>query len=248
MLIFFQRVEIFLPYALDLGFFLNIPRFLQRLNIHFTIPSPRPIPSALLNVVYLWGKRLSRKNDDRAEEEPFLVKAIQGLSTDLSFANTEPLLILQAQVLLVNYFFDSARFVEARAQLGSAVSLALTLKLHKIRSSALEANSNEFQLIRPTLQMCDPIDGVDEGERIHAFWAVYVLDQTWSVALSEHPFIYEDGSPSRSIDTPWPERMEVYEQVRQQCSSEVIDTHSFLSIVWYRRRISKQFYYCSIFK
>lgn len=207
-----ELVEIFLPFALDLGFFLNIPRFLQRLNVHFANPSPQPLPSALLNVVYLWGKRLSRKDDNRTEEEVFLTKAIQQLSTNLSRPNTSPLLLLQAQILLVNYFFDSARFVEARAQLSSAVSLALTLKLHKIRSSVVESNLNDFKLIRPTLEMSQPLDGVDEGERIYAFWVVYVLDQAWSVAFSEYPFIYEDRSPSRSIDTPWPARVEVYEQ------------------------------------
>lgn len=201
------RIEVFLPYAPDLGFFLNLPRFLQRLNVHFSEPSPRPLPGALLNAVYLWGKRLSGNGADQAAENSFLSKTIQHLSIDISH-ETNPLFLIQAQILLINYLLDNARFVEARAQLSSLVSLTLTLKLHKIRSSDDILDGIQFQLIDPILKLGGNPDSVEEGERIHAFWAVYTLDQTWSAAFAACPFIVEDGSSSRAIDTPWPSAVE----------------------------------------
>ena len=60
----------------------------------------------------------------------------------------------------------------------------------------------------------DSLDSIEEGERIDAFWQVYILDKAWAVALKSPSSISEDGLWGTQIDTPWPLRMQEYEQVR----------------------------------
>ena len=57
------------------------------------------------------------------------------------------------------------------------------------------------------------LDPIEEGERIDAFWQVYILDKAWAVALKSPSSISEDGLWGTQIDTPWPLRMQEYEQV-----------------------------------
>ncbi|KAK1230850.1 hypothetical protein PQX77_006048 [Marasmius sp. AFHP31] len=109
---------------------------------------------------------------------------------------------IQAEVLLSTYFFDIGRVVEGQYHLSTAVSLAIGIGLHQIRSARAG---------RTATTLPPPRDPVEEGERINAFWAVYTLSSIWGVAL---------GSPSVSvferngdtINTPWPLDMADYEQ------------------------------------
>ena len=152
-------------------------------------------------------------------------------------SSTRVMMVLQAQVLLINYFFGCARFVEAKSYLNAAVCLATSFKLHQLRPTTpplfpapphlfhhlhhqeTPFTSNEGPtnitnpLINPIRKLNKPRDLVEEGERVQAFWVVYVLDQTWSVAFAEYAFMVEDGSLGRRIDTDWAERGEDYEQV-----------------------------------
>ncbi|PBK95983.1 hypothetical protein ARMGADRAFT_755933 [Armillaria gallica] len=63
-----------------------------------------------------------------------------------------------------------------------AVSLVLSARLHKIRS--VEGGGPSA--------LSPPTDYIEEGERIKAFWTVFILDNCWTTA---------DGSPSNFLCT-----------------------------------------------
>jgi hypothetical protein len=58
------------------------------------------------------------------------------------------------------------------------------------------------------------VDAIEEGERINAFWVVFMLHRNLAVALD--PAARVCGvfdTASMQIDTPWPLDMEGYKQV-----------------------------------
>ena len=58
--------------------------------------------------------------------------------------------------------------------------------------------------LNPTIEN----DSIDEGERLQAFWTIYVMDKTWAMALESEPLLVEDGSPASRIEAPWPPVMD----------------------------------------
>lgn len=105
--------------------------------------------------------------------------------------------------------------------MSAAVSLTLGTQLHKIRAlpvgsghpsvSPLQQISVAGPLLTP------PIDQIEEGERINAFWIVYTLSNCWGVAVGTlSSAVFE--SHGSTIDTPWPLDMTDYEQVMLNAS------------------------------
>lgn len=248
------RIEAFLPHATDLGFFLNTTRFLSWASQH--LPPQSPLQSyppvnkendPLLSVIYLWGATLITDAELRAEDSEYLTDAVQRIST--AFQPTNYLLlrmalgfnvdaqrpkiihVLQAEVLLANFFYYEGRFVEARQHTASAVSLALSCGLHQLRPSTApqppRRDDSTLQLVpaaKLATQLPSPADLIEEGERISAFWQVYVLDKTWSHFSGMPSLLAPDGSPSTRIDTPWPLAMEHYAEVRVSSFSAMVLT------------------------
>jgi hypothetical protein len=64
------------------------------------------------------------------------------------------------------------------------------------------------------LGLQEPRDQIEEGERINAFWAVFVLDRCLAVMFGPPLVISDVDAPGMHIDTPWPLEMETYERVR----------------------------------
>lgn len=159
----------------------------------------------------LWGIRLSRNESLRIHEPGFLSRATQSMSTVLAHAPHNIVHVIQAEVLLSTYFFSMSRLLEGKYHCSAAVSLALSCRLNKIRSAQVSPDIDYAQVFN----MKPPVDAIEEGERINAFWSVFVLDKSWAVALGTPPFIYDDGSAGGSIDTPWPLDFDSYEQVRR---------------------------------
>ena len=58
-----------------------------------------------------------------------------------------------------------------------------------------------------------PRDATEEGERINAFWTVFVLDRCWSVWMQSPSVLIDETSASTQVDTPWPLDLIGYEQV-----------------------------------
>ncbi|KAJ7071962.1 hypothetical protein C8F01DRAFT_973624 [Mycena amicta] len=192
-------VDTFLLSASEFGFFLNHSRFRQSATQRQLFGSHhRPLP-ALLTVVYLWGLRLSKQHMFQSQEPLFLVRALKLTTNGLSAPHPDRVLhTLQAEILLTYYLFASGRFLEGKYRASAAASLALSTGINAIRS----ATNLTPGVLAPAR------DAVEEGERIHAWWAVVVLDNTWAVALEESPHLHL----ARDADTPWPLEMEQYEK------------------------------------
>lgn len=223
LLLISSRVYTFLPYASQFGFFLHAPRFLQ---LALTAPTAgvRHI-DALISAVRLWGSRISKNPALHAREPELLSQAVKQVSDSLFITGQgnrghDVLYVIQAEVLLANYFFFLNRFLEGRYHCSAAVSLALSCKLNLIGKRPTGTGAGvggqlglgtpvEF----PGSSLPEPEDSIQEGERINAFWAVYMLDKVWAVAMESNSSIVDQGPGQTKIDTPWPMPMEAHEAV-----------------------------------
>lgn len=190
----FQLHEIilrsFLQHCSEIGFFLDQSRFADSA----TLPNVMKPSAALLSTAYLWGIHLSDSDEVSAYEEVFLARALQSTAQELSSSHPQRIIqCIQAEVLLAHYFFRKARMLEGRYHTGSAVSLVLSARLHKIRSVEGAGPS-----VLPL-----PTDFIEEAERIKAFWTVFVLDNCWTTADGS-PSNFLCTSPDSRIDLPWP--------------------------------------------
>lgn len=194
-----NRFNSFLPYVSVTGFFLNVPRFVH--SFYASAANSRP-SLALLSTIYLWGLKLASVESFAAYEPAFLSRAIQNVAGALGTTHPQKAKhALQAEVLLSNYFFWTGRFLEGRYHCGAAISIAISLGSHRTRSS---------QLPNPNPSNTDP---VDEGERINAFWSVFLNDRCWGVAMNVPSGMPDQKAPNARIDAPWPLDMTQYERV-----------------------------------
>lgn len=215
----FRRLDKFLPHAAEFGFFLHIPTF--RANALLSLPfghHQRPSP-ALLSAVYLWGVHLGQSEALLLEENAFLIRAVQHTATDLLSTHPSRVLhTLQAQVLLAYYFFRTGRFLEAKCQTGAAISLALGAGFHKLRSTNIWPPTILGLTHDTPLYLDAPQSNLEEGERINAFWAVFVLHKIITVALEPPANVCGAlEAPGILIDTPWPLETKAYADVRLRC-------------------------------
>lgn len=225
-----RRLSGFLPYASEMGVFLNIPRFRASIMQAYPIGhQSRPAPS-LIYATYLWAIRLSQDPSVKAYESAYLHRATQDAATILSGSHPDKILhSIQTEVLLATYFFANGRFFEGKYHLSNAVSTAFSAKLHKIRSS----EPSQQQTTSQTGRMPSPRDSVEEGERILGLWTVLTLDKIWAIALDSPPnFEHSTHALATKVDTPWPLEMEDFEQVwfiLSPFSFEVKNSYIFFS-------------------
>jgi hypothetical protein len=194
-------------------------RFVRQAYI--TSSSRDPLFESLVSAVCLWGSHLSSIPSLKRYESAFLSKAIQDVSSALFLASSEQhghgiIRVIQAEVLLANYFFSFGRFLEGRYHSTAATSLAITCKLYALGATQ-DVNMLGMNLVRGSyteLMESEVGDVIDHGECINAFWAVYALDKCWSVALASPSSISENSISGIQIITPWPLAIAQYEQVR----------------------------------
>lgn len=202
----------FLPHASEFGFFLHVPTFRQTALL--TAPfgdHARPTP-ALLSVVYLWGVHLSRSDALLLQEHAFLTRAVQHVATDMIGSHPNRVVhTLQAHILLAYYFFITGRYLEAKCQSSSAVSLALGSGLHKLRSANVTALPALGVFNEHTIRLEPHRSDIEEGERINAFWAALTLHKIITVALDPITICGAMEAPI-NVDVPWPLDMEQYAQ------------------------------------
>ncbi|KAF7792786.1 hypothetical protein EIP86_003885 [Pleurotus ostreatoroseus] len=213
-------VTAFTPHASQVGFFMNIPRFMQ---LFYTPQRSRePFVESLLSTVCLWGSRLSRSAALSAFEEALLARAVHLVSGSLFLANTKPrghaiIGVIQAEVLLSNYFFTLGRFLEAKYHCSAAASLTISCRLNDLgnRQDPRSHGGLAMDLVRsPDLGLApiETIDSVQAGEQVDAFWTVFILDKMWAVALGAASSITDQITGGTPISTPWPLSMEAYEK------------------------------------
>ena len=193
----------FLTFAPGFGFFLHVSRFLNNFKASLPPSSRSPLPAGLVYASLLIETLFSNDPAREATEQQYLALVLQNLSAD--FDPKRILYNLQTEVLLSYYLFHKDRRVEGGYHAAAAVSIAVACSLHKIRSSR---NPTAAILLTP------PIDEIDEGERINAFWTVFVLDRCWTVWMQSPSVLIDETSGNTQVDTPWPLDMIAYEQVR----------------------------------
>lgn len=200
------RVQHFVRHATEFGFFLDIHRFLDR--VFTQSPSRSQSMGILLGVIYLLGAKFSNNPQMLAQEQTYLARALQGLPTALPEDPRSAIYVMQAEVLLANYFFNANRQLEGVYHTNAAVSIAMASKLHTIRSASRSrsGDSSSYRLPPPT-------DALEEGERINGFWTVFTLDRCWAIASGSTPAFTDDEATGTQIDTPWPMDLPMYQSV-----------------------------------
>ncbi|KAG6865264.1 hypothetical protein C0991_004003 [Blastosporella zonata] len=107
---------------------------------------------------------------------------------------------IQAEVLLSYYYLTHGKVLGGNYHANAAVSLSLSSGLHRIRR-AEPSSSAPPPLSSPRLPL-KLVDDTEEGERVDAFWAVLVLNNTW-IAIQESYSMFYDLQ-TIGVDTPWP--------------------------------------------
>ncbi|KAH9831189.1 uncharacterized protein C8Q71DRAFT_783153 [Rhodofomes roseus] len=200
-------VGFFLPHADQVGFFLHHGRFREYALVPTAEHCQARLSPALLNAVYLWGVHFSGNASMLAHEPVFLQRAVQSVSAALVRAPRYNIIYsIQAEVLLAHYFFAANRSLEGRYHSNAAVALSLSCRLNKLRSNSNTANPPGVM----NVDLAPPADVLEEGERINAFWNVFILDKSWSVRAGSPSHF--NGSPGAQVDTPWPLQIEDYAQ------------------------------------
>ncbi|KAI0800333.1 hypothetical protein C8Q74DRAFT_406268 [Fomes fomentarius] len=194
----------FFKNATEFGFFLHIHRFLDALSAG---NSQRL--QVLLNVICLLGAKLSNNPQVRAQEPRYLERALQGITTTTALPDdpSSAIYVMQAEVLLANYFFMNNRQLEGVYHTTAAVSIAVAARLNMIRSSRRSRTAADTT----TYHLPTPVDLIEEGERINGFWTVFVLDCCWSIATGSPPRFSDDESTGTQIDVPWPKDLTSYQ-------------------------------------
>lgn len=196
----------FLAAAPHLGFFLHIPRFLPKIRLSIPPANLSPIPPALVFSVLLLDCLFADIPDRKSIEPQLLALALQSVSIDLD--PTRILYTIQAEVLIALYLLHYNRRLEASYHISAAVSIAIACNLHKIRTATMFSGQPNAITLPP------PIDAVEEGERIRAFWTIYMFDRGWMAWTHSSSTLLDESSTLTEIDTPWPLELHEYERVR----------------------------------
>ncbi|TFY62132.1 hypothetical protein EVJ58_g4052 [Rhodofomes roseus] len=157
----------------------------------------------LLNAIYLAGAQATTDAQLRAGQSSYLATVLNLLTPALSGSadNAAIMYVLQTEIILTYYFLDNNRGMEGTYHWRAATSIAFACKLHRIRSSR---SSSGNPAGGAQYQLGPPVDSLEEGERINAFWQVLILDKCLSVALSSPSAFTEDEAKGTVIDSPWP--------------------------------------------
>ncbi|KAF9820540.1 hypothetical protein IEO21_01243 [Rhodonia placenta] len=199
----------FSNYASELGFYLHVPRFLEAVSQPQADDLPKHT-STLLNTIYLLGAYLSNDLPTRALQERFLSAIPEHRAVALAEITPGTVMyILQAEILLANYYFAQDRTLESAYHCSAASAIVLACKLHHTRSArdipGVFAGTMQFRLDPPA-------DHVEEGERMNAFWVAYILDKCLSFALGSPSALTDEEEKGTQIDVPWPLDTSAYEQ------------------------------------
>ena len=163
----------------------------------------------LMNTMYMWACFMSRPDPLCQHEEHYLGLALDALPEGLR--NGEKIIdVIQGSCLLSTYFLANGRVIEGSYHASAAAALAVQCGLHlnPLQEELCPWESQDSYDMKPSRV------GMQEGEKILAFWQVYNLDRCWSVILRK-PSVIPDNLNSRySINCPWPQDLAHYEVVR----------------------------------
>ncbi|TFK90658.1 hypothetical protein K466DRAFT_596789 [Polyporus arcularius HHB13444] len=195
-------LEIFIPHRHQCGLDIHV----GRLRDSLALPVSEQRHPVLMNAIFLWACYLSRPGSLSQYEQLYLSRATTALADALQYTN-RAVDIVQACCLLSVYYISNGRLLEGSYYSAAASTLAIQCRLHQIGSEnvpLLDSWDASFDLPPPK-------DSIERGERISTFWQVYNLDRCWSVMLRRPATLPDSDHPWASITTPWPQRVEDYE-------------------------------------
>ena len=134
--------------------------------------------------MYLMASKLSPSSAIRALEPHFHSIASRQLSEAISHSDRLFDAVRAGSILAV-YYFGLARYVEGFSMTGTAAWLAVACGLNQIPSSnhrpSTMPNDRRAQLAALMRQrsyaLLPPIDPIEHGERIWAFWTLYTVSR-----------------------------------------------------------------------
>lgn len=147
------------------GFFFDLPRFMPRLRSSLPPSEHTPVSMLLVRTIELIGTHFSDDVVLRRGEEQKLASVLQAIPASLDRRRLMD--TLQAEILLAYYLLHRNRRTEGSYHAAAAVSIAVACKLHKIPWG-------------DSSQPPSPVDDVDNGTRLRAFWTAFALERTWS--------------------------------------------------------------------
>lgn len=188
----------------------HVPRFMASLSLPL---SKRP-HNCLLYSMYTMASRISTSQPIRNLEPHFHSIACRQL--ELAITQADKLLdAIRASSILAVYKYSIARYHEGWMMSGQAARLAISCGLHQIQSSVWKSNNNKsYEMVADlgglmrhrSYILPPPVDAVEHGERIWAFWSIFVVDRCGSISTQWVPAIPDDV-----IITPFPRPLHEYE-------------------------------------
>ena len=194
-------LDIFSPHRRQCGLDIHMGRIIDSL----TGPLEEQRHPVLMNAMYMWACFMSRPEALSQHEDHYLGLALDALPEALR--NGDKIVdIIQGSCLLSMYFLANGRVLEGGYHASAAAALAVQYGLHlNTPHEPRPWESQESFDTKPSRV------GVQEGERILAFWQVYNLDRCWSVILRKPCIIPDSLDPRYSINCPWPQDLADYE-------------------------------------
>ncbi|OCB87834.1 hypothetical protein A7U60_g4967 [Sanghuangporus baumii] len=200
-------VSTFLRAASVLGFVLEPKRFKD----HFLLPTRHPSRPhlALCCMVYTWAIRIHNTEDLKQFESLYLQRTISSLQ-NASHGGHEgrnemcDLHVLQAEVLLAQYYNCLGHILRARYHTSAAVTFTYIHGLEGSRSTGDAQRVSFDSGLSASRFRGLPLRGdLASTERAHLFWAVFVLDTCWSAALKMPCLLSDNVESGTQINTPW---------------------------------------------
>lgn len=195
-------LDIFLPHRHQVGLELHI----ERLRTSLLLPPEEQRHPVLMNAIYLWACYLSRPQSLGQHEPLYLARSLDFLNEALQNSN-KVIDIIQGCCLLSLYLLTNGRLLEGSYHASVAASLAMQWGLHRQVSEEPDTGV----CLDSSFKLPPPADAIERGERILAFWQVFILDRCWSVVLQRPSTIQDGRDMLTSITLPWPQDIQDYE-------------------------------------
>ncbi|KAJ7511263.1 hypothetical protein B0H11DRAFT_2183285 [Mycena galericulata] len=158
--------------------------FLDPAKFRLCILLPLPIghhdrgSASLTSVVDLWGANLC----SHAGEEEYLTRTLINLALEMSTVHppNTTLQLIQAQILMSFYYFNSGNLLPGRHHCAAALSLAACAGITKLVPDTSMTTNPPFSLSSPHFP--PPSNSIEYWEWTRAMWSIMVLNNYWIVA------------------------------------------------------------------
>ncbi|ORX37628.1 hypothetical protein BD324DRAFT_622673 [Kockovaella imperatae] len=202
-------LDLFFTKMVFFGQMFHIPRFFASLTLP---PAKRPHQS-LLYAMYLIACKNSTSPSIRVLETHFASIVLRQIDEALSKAE-KMFDVVRACALMAVYHFASAHYHEGWMMTGRAARLAISCGLHAIPSSEFSVTKIDAQwdndltslMRKRSWVIPPPSDPVELGERIWAFWMIYVTDRCGAIST-----MWECAIPDHIVTTPYPHPLYEFE-------------------------------------